>query len=79
LENLDKEAKKYEWQIKSYAIFISRLFPEQGQYPISYYFLEIDHLYQVSFSREEIVAMEADIMEIIAEIKKTFPIEQQCD
>jgi ATP-dependent helicase/nuclease subunit A len=74
LENLDREAKKYEWQIKTYAIFISRLYPEQEQYPISFYFLEIDHLYQVTFSHDEIIAMEVDIIKIMAEIKKTFPV-----
>jgi ATP-dependent helicase/nuclease subunit A len=74
LEELDKEVRKYEWQIKSYAIFISRLFPEQNRFPISFYFLEIDYLYQVSFTKDEIAGIEKDFMQIITEIKQTFPL-----
>jgi ATP-dependent helicase/nuclease subunit A len=73
-EELDKEAKKYEWQIKSYALFVSRLYPEQGSYPISFYFLEIDRMYRVSFNRNEINEIEKEFMQIIADIKRDFPV-----
>ncbi len=73
-EDLNKEAIKYEWQIKSYALLISRLFPQQKIYPISFYFLEIDRLYHVEFSKEEIIDIEKRFIEIIKEIKTTFPL-----
>ncbi len=71
---LDKEGRKYEWQIKSYALFVSRLFPEQSEYPISFYFLEIDRIYRRNFDKGQIFQIEKEFKDIINSIKNDFPL-----
>ncbi|MGD9898130.1 MAG: UvrD-helicase domain-containing protein [Calditrichaceae bacterium] len=71
---IESEGRKYEWQIKSYALLLSRLFPDQGQYGISLYFIKPDRLYQRTFSAAEVLEIEDFFEEKIGEIKDAFPV-----
>ena len=70
---LNREAKKYEWQMKTYALQVSRLYPQQEVYPVSLYFLHPDLLYKVEYSREEIEKITDELLQTIREIKTKFP------
>ncbi len=73
-DQINREGLKYEWQIKSYALLLSRLFPDQAQYRINLYFIKPDRIYQRSFSREDVLDIENFFKDKIDEIKNTFPV-----
>jgi len=71
---IPEHAAKYEWQMKSYALLLSRLYPDQKAFPVSLYFLHPDRMHRKTFHRNEIAQIADEIQKIIAEIKRTFPI-----
>ena len=72
-EALQREAQKYEWQMKTYALLVSRLYPEQKVYPVSLYFLHPDLLHTVAYSHTDIEVIEKDFLRLIRKIKSDFP------
>lgn len=68
----EREAQKYEWQIKSYALLLSKLFPQQTEFPVSFYFLAPDEIYRRTFSAKEVVGFESFLIDTIREIKEKF-------
>jgi hypothetical protein len=67
-------ADHYEWQIKTYALLLSRLFPFQKQYPVTLYFVRSDQFYTKSFNSAEIERIYFDFQKILNEIKLNMPL-----
>jgi len=72
-DQVEEEVKKYEWQIKAYALLLSKLYPDQHQFPISLYFLYPDQLYQRRFSKEEADKIGLFFLNTLDEINARFP------
>ncbi len=66
--------KEYEWQMKGYALLLSRLLPEQEEYPVDLYFVHADARYQRRYTHDEIKKIEEEFLELIREIKQKFPV-----
>jgi ATP-dependent helicase/nuclease subunit A len=67
-------ARQYEWQIKTYALLLSRLFPDQGSFPVSLLFVKGDAIYSQTFDNRDIRNLEKHFLNIIREIKKNIPV-----
>lgn len=65
---------KYDWQIKAYALLLSRLYPQQQVFPVTLYFLKPDSEYRKIFDLPQIEEIEAFLIETIAEIKQRFKV-----
>ena len=74
---VEQEAARYEWQIKSYAFLLSRLFSEQKSFPVSIYFIHPDQLVRRDFSRQDTEEIGAFFRRTIEEIKITFPLKTE--
>lgn len=74
-KGLADEAKRYHLQMKAYALLLSKVYPGQDIYPVGLYFLQINKLYTLEFSKAELKAIEDRFIEIIEQIKTTFPVE----
>ncbi len=68
-DQVESESVKYEWQIKSYALLLSRLYPDQDHYPVALYFLVPDIIRRRSFLKAETGAIKAEFLDIIEKIK----------
>ena len=73
---IESEGRKYEEQMKGYALLLSRLLPEQPSYPVDLYFIHPDALYSKVYTREDIKRIEMEFLQLIEEIKKKFPVGQ---
>ncbi|MCD4693403.1 MAG: hypothetical protein K8R79_10850, partial [Calditrichales bacterium] len=74
-DQLKEEGEKYKWQIKAYALLLSRLYPEQEKYPVSLYFLLPDRLYSKVFTKQEVEKTAQLFLDTIQEIKDKIPVE----
>jgi|GEM_PF-1901770 len=74
---VEQEAAHYEWQIKSYAFLLSKLFPQQESFPVSIYFIHPDQLVRRDFSRKDTAEIGAFFHRTIEEIKNTFPLKAE--
>jgi len=69
---LEREVQKYEWQIKSYALLLSRLFPQQAEFPVSFYFLFPDITHRQIFTVKDLARFELFLIDTIREIKEKY-------
>lgn len=74
-DQLKEEGEKYKWQIKAYALLLSRLYPDQEKYPVSLYFLLPDRLYNKVFTKQEVEETAILFLDTIEEIKDKIPVE----
>ena len=72
--------KKYEFQMRCYALLLSYLFPKQKEFPVNLYFLEPDkmvhkvyQLLQIEATRTEVNKLMEDIFLLENELFYTFP------
>ncbi len=72
---LVETGEKYDIQMQSYALLLSRLYPLQNEYRIVLYFLTVDKFFERIFKKEEIFNIEKYFINLISEIKTKFPIE----
>lgn len=72
---LEQIAARYDWQIKTYALLLSRLYPDQEVFPVSLFFVKPDLLHVRRFSGEDIAAIEDQFIGIIDNIKETMIID----
>ncbi|MBD3224890.1 MAG: AAA family ATPase [Caldithrix sp.] len=70
---IEDTAKKYEWQVKAYAVLLSKLYPDQKIYPISLYFLHPNQVLRKQFDLEEVNRLEQSFISIINRIKQQMP------
>jgi ATP-dependent helicase/nuclease subunit A len=75
-DQVEITGKEYEIQLKSYALLLSHLSPNQNSYTISFYFLSVDNVYLRSFSQQEINTVRDDFLKILDNIKQAFPLNQ---
>ncbi len=71
---LNSAGKKYEVQMKGYALLLSRLLPQQESYPVDLYFIHPDALYSQTYSMDDIRNIEKEFLQLIAQIKERFPV-----
>jgi len=71
---VDNEGAKYEYQMKTYALLLSRLYPAASEYPVSLWFLNPDRLYRKIYSRDDMDEIAGFFIDTIDRIKQTFPI-----
>ncbi len=71
---LNSVGKKYEVQMKGYALLLSRLLPQQKSYPVDLYFIHPDALYSQTYSMDDIHYIEEEFLQLIAQIKQRFPV-----
>jgi len=69
-----KEAEKYKWQVRAYALLLNRFQPAQKIYPVSLYFLKPDTVLRQIFTKEDVRQTESFFIKTITEIKKRFPV-----
>jgi RecB family exonuclease len=74
-QNLNQAAGKYDWQIKTYALLLSRLYPDQETYPVSLFFVKPDLLYVRNYKRADMLQIEDEFLDILSKIKKTMPVD----
>jgi ATP-dependent exoDNAse (exonuclease V) beta subunit len=72
---LENAGNEYRIQIETYALLLSRLYPEQQEYSIALYFLNVDEFFERSFSQEDIGKIERRFLDLINQIKTKFPVE----
>ena len=72
--------KKYEFQMRCYALLLSYLFPKQKEFPVNLYFLEPDkmvrkvyQLLQIEATRAEVNKLMEDLFLLENELFYTFP------
>jgi len=70
--SVQREVKKYDWQIKSYALLLSKLFPGQPEFPVSFYFLSPDAIHRQIFTAEDVTRFESFLIDTIREIKEKY-------
>jgi ATP-dependent helicase/nuclease subunit A len=68
-KNLEKTAQTYEWQMKTYALLLQSVYPKQEQYKVHYYFTQIDKLYSICYSNEQLSAIKMELIHIIKKMK----------
>jgi len=73
--NVDSLFDNYAIQIKMYALLLATLYPKQGFYNVSLYFLSIDLLKTKCFSAEAINHIRKEFASILSQIKATFSIQ----
>lgn len=69
-------AGKYRMQFRSYALLLSRLYPDQQEFPVSFHFLNPDTRHQEVFHHSDIHDIEKEFLDIITKIKQYFPFTQ---
>ncbi len=72
-EAVEQVGKKYEMQIKGYALLMSRAFPGQAHYTVRLYFLNPGKAYKKHFTPAQIEAIYHEFLAIIEEIKRYKP------
>jgi ATP-dependent helicase/nuclease subunit A len=72
-EAVEQVGKKYEMQIKGYALLMSRAFPGQTHYTVRLYFLNPGKAYEVRFTPAQIEAIYDEFLSIVGEIKRYKP------
>ena len=72
-EEVERVGKKYEMQIKGYALLMSRAFPGQAHYTVRLYFLNPGKAYEMRFTPAQIEAIYGEFLSIIGEIKRYKP------
>ncbi len=68
-------AARYEWQMQTYALMVSNLFPQQTVFPVSLYFLNPDYIFRKEYLKESLQTFSAHLEQIMDEIEAFFPIE----
>lgn len=68
-----KTGQKYEMQMKTYALLLAQLFPNQPAYPVSLYFLLPEKEYQIIYSPAEVQEIYKEFAGLIARIKEYYP------
>jgi RecB family exonuclease len=58
-------AKKYEFQIRAYALLLAGLYPEQTTYPVSLFFLEPQKIVRREYNLLEIESMRVEISSLL--------------
>jgi len=58
-------ARKYEFQIRTYALLLSALYPQQKNYPISLFFLEPQKIVRREYSLLEIESSRSEITDLL--------------
>ncbi len=71
---IDRVGKKYDIQMKGYALLLSRLLPKQAEFSVDLYFIQADALFTRTYGRRDIEQIEREFLRLIAEIKEKFPI-----
>jgi ATP-dependent helicase/nuclease subunit A len=72
--NFEETAQKYDIQMQSYALLLSRLYPGQKEYRVVLYFLTLDKFFEKTFKKEEIFNIEKYFITLVSDIKTKFPI-----
>jgi len=67
--------KHYEWQMRAYALLLSKVNPEQEFFPVTLYFIRSDQKYSYNFSKHETDQIFSDFQNIISEIKQEMPVD----
>ncbi len=65
---VERVARKYEFQAQAYAFLLSGLYPDQNIIPITLYFLEPGKLYRREYNRLEIESIKIEIHTLLTEI-----------
>ncbi len=73
-ERIKAAGQEYDWQMKGYALLLSRIVPEQSVFPVDLYFIYPDALYSYQYSTDEIREIEEMFRQVIEEIKEKFPL-----
>ena len=63
-------AKKYEFQIRAYALLLAGLYPEQKTYPVSLYFLEPQKMVKREYNLLEIESIRSEIGSLLDKLFK---------
>ncbi|WP_457565879.1 UvrD-helicase domain-containing protein [Caldithrix abyssi] len=67
-------ARQYEWQMKGYALLLSKLYPQQEHFPVALYFVHPDQLHEIRYTPAEIEKIYAEFTSLIEEIKTKYPV-----
>jgi len=70
---VEKTGQKYEMQMKTYALLLAQLFPDQPAYPVSLYFLLPEKEYQKVYSPAEVQEIYREFAGLVARIKEYYP------
>lgn len=73
-EQLEKTASDYEIQIKSYALLLAHLYPQQKSFKVTFYFLTVDNIFEKIFNQDDINSIVSEFKHLIREIKHKFPV-----
>jgi ATP-dependent helicase/nuclease subunit A len=63
---------RYRIQIRTYALLLAHLYPQQQEYRVNFYFTHLDQHCPITFTREDLPQIEQDFIQIIREIKEHF-------
>ena len=74
-EEIEKESRRYQWQIHIYALMLSKLYPQQRMYPVRLYFLHPNHFWLHTYSMDDLKLVERDLENITLQIKSDFPLQ----
>ncbi len=79
-KDISSVTKKYEFQMRCYALLLSYLFPQQKEFPINLYFLEPNKLVhkvyqvlQIETTRTEVNRLMEDLFSLESELFYSFP------
>ncbi|MBN2423744.1 MAG: UvrD-helicase domain-containing protein [Calditrichaceae bacterium] len=67
-DDVKKQSRHYLWQIKTYALLLSRLYPEQQQYPVTLYYLYPDILDTYIFDHKDVNNIYSEFADKLKEI-----------
>ncbi len=76
-ERMPEIARRYSYQVQSYALLLRNLFPAQTSYPVSLYFINPDEVHERRFNRGEIMMISDFFKETITRIKHEFPVQSK--
>ena len=71
--------EKYMMQMKSYAMLMAQLFPGQGSYPVSLYFMKPQQEYRQLFTPAHVQDIQEEFLGLIKRIKQNFPYLERLD
>ena len=71
---VEQESLRYELQMQAYALMMQKIYPEQKKYSVSLYYLHPDKIFSQTFTDSGLLEIEHSFLEIIAQIKQTFPV-----
>ena len=66
---LIEKSSQYQFQMKSYAFLLSKLYPKQRVYAVHLYYPRIDELFLIEYKFEELKLFEEEVKKRINEIK----------